>query len=613
MARERFASAVLPHLRPLPATGFVNENGQAHLRGFLIRMRARGEVGLLGSASESWMIVPAEGALPDLLAVDAEDGERALISAEAALHAFLPDCFPQDVIVEITAFRGLTPIDFELDRSLRTDLLSAVEEAVNKRGRGEMVCLEISDGASWGVAETLRRWAKLEPRHVVRRRACFEPALLERVEAVIDRPAWRFPVAVARHEPTLRNPDRLFEEIAKKDRLLHHPFDSFRPVLDFLDTAARDPKVVAIKQLLFRANQGSPLLRALSHAAENGKQVTVVVELRTRFEETVNAHWARELQRSGAHVVYGRPDLQTHANLSLVVRREGARLRRYLHFSTGGYEPSSAREQTDYAILSANPAMTEDAARIFNTLTGFGRWPDLQHLVLGPFDLRHHLLARIQRETEHAARGHPSGIRLKLNTLTDPQLIEALYEASRRGVPVDILVRAACGLRPFLDGLVAPIRVRSRVSRFLEHGRLFVWTNGGEQVAELCSGDWTPRTMDERVDLLVPILDGDLLRRVLDDVSVEDRDDADTWHLDAPNAWHRVGVNGAPSLRDDAVHEVLLERAMERGTGGADGPPRRQMVPPSEPRAETTGTMILEAHTICAKAFGRSPISANAA
>jgi polyphosphate kinase len=331
---------------------------------------------------------------------------------------------------------------------------------------------------------------------------------------------------------------------------LHHPYQSFDPVVQFLQQAADDERVLAIKATLYRTSgSGSPIVRALLEAAENGKQVAVVIELKARFDEQSNIEWARRLERAGVHVVYGFPGLKVHGKVLMVIREDEDGLRRYLHFGTGNYNEKTARFYTDLGLFTCRPTLGADTLSLFNALTGYSKVTDFDDLLVAPMTMRREVLARIDRETEHARAGRPAGIRAKLNALTDLEIARALYRASQGGVEIDLVVRGMCVLRPGVPGLSERIRIRSIVGRFLEHSRIYVFENGGEREVYLSSADWMGRSLDRRVELAVPVQDPALAetvdRRIL---GLLLRETAKSRELLPDGTYRRVGQPNRPTV-----------------------------------------------------------------
>ena len=354
--------------------------------------------------------------------------------------------------------------------------------------------------------------------------------------------------------PPLRDADDIFAVVREGDVLLHHPYESFDSVVEFITRAADDPDVLAIKQTLYRAGGDSPIVKALARAAEAGKQVTAIVELKARFDEESNIVWARTLEQSGVHVVYGLLGLKTHAKAVLVVRREkGGKLRRYAHLSTGNYNPTTARLYTDLGILTARPEVCEDVSSLFNLLTGYSAPPKWNKLIVAPLGLHEAILGLINREAEHARAGRPARIVCKMNSLVDGDVIEALYRASQAGVPITLLIRGICCLRPGLPEISETVEVRALIDRFLEHGRVFQFANGGKEDLYIASADWMPRNFRRRVELMLPIDDPGVRARIGEILQVQISDNVKSWILQSDGTYLRaVPKTGQPLVRAQA-------------------------------------------------------------
>jgi polyphosphate kinase len=378
----------------------------------------------------------------------------------------------------------------------------------------------------------------------------------------------------------LRDSDDFFETIRERDVLLHHPYESFEAVIDFLSQAAEDPQVLAIKQTLYRTGGESPLVRALQRAAEQGKQVTAVVELKARFDEESNILWARALERSGVNVMYGLLGLKTHAKVLLVVRKEKTGLRRYVHLATGNYNQQTARLYEDVSLFTAREDIGEDATALFNLLTGYSAPPRWNKLIVAPLGLHEAILGLIARETEHARAGRAARIVAKMNSIVDADVISALYSASQAGVKIDLLIRGICCLKPGVPGVSEHIRVHAVIDRFLEHARIFHFENGGEDEVYCSSADWMPRNFRRRVEAMFPILDEQLKRRVRDEIlGTMRRDNLKSWRLGADGRYTRVtATEDDPVRSQQRFMDLARERARE-----SDIPLSRQLAP--APRA----------------------------
>jgi polyphosphate kinase len=364
-----------------------------------------------------------------------------------------------------------------------------------------------------------------------------------------------------------RTDESVFDVIGRQDVLVHHPYDSFASVLDFINSAAADPDVLAIKMTLYRPGPDSPVVRALMHAVEEGKQVAVLVELKARFDEESNIEWARRLERVGVHVVYGMIGLKTHCKLALVVRREAGSLRRYLHVGTGNYNPATARIYTDIGLFTADADFGADASELFNYLTtGFSHQTGYRRLLVAPVNLRERVTALIEREIEHQRSGKPARIVAKINSLTDTKLIRTLYEASQAGVPIDLVVRGVCTLRPGVPGLSDTITVTSIVGRFLEHSRIFYFLNGGEEEVYIGSADWMQRNLDRRVELLAPISDPQLRKHLKEEVlDVCLRDNVKARRLLPDGTYERIRAAKGEEAVDSQSHFI---RSYNEGSTG---------------------------------------------
>lgn len=436
---------------------------------------------------------------------------------EELMAAYLESLFPGMRILEYAPFRITRDADIEIEEDEAGDLLKSIEQQLRQRRFGSGVRLEVAAGMSARMVRLLRNSMELQEQDVY---TIAGPLNIPDLMALykLDLPELKDKPFTPTMPPALRTHESIFDAIQQQDILLHHPYESFAPVVEFLHAAARDPHVLAIKQTLYRVGPDSPVVRALIEAAENGKQVAVLVELKARFDEENNIIWARRLEEVGVHVVYGVVGLKTHAKMALVVRQEGNILRRYVHLGTGNYNPVTARIYTDLGFFTCHPDFGADVSELFNYLTGFSRQEKYRKLLVAPVSLRDRLKGLIRREAENHQAGLPAGIFAQFNSLTDAEIIEELYAASRAGVPIALVVRGICCLRPGLPGQSETIRVGSIVGRFLEHSRVYCFRNAGAHEIYLGSADLMNRNLDRRVEILFPIEDECLRERVFREV-----------------------------------------------------------------------------------------------
>jgi polyphosphate kinase len=447
--------------------------------------------------------------LPRFVAVDgAPEGERWFVLLEELISHHVAALFPGMEVRDSYLFRVTRDADLDLQEDEADDLLQAIESELQKRRFGEPVRLEIERGMPEYLRDLLLSELGLGAVDCYEVDGLIGLGDLWSIINLPDYPQLHDPPYTPAIPKRLIGVTDMFAAIRESDILLHHPYESFDPVVQFLRQAAEDERVLAIKATLYRTSgKNSPIVRALLDAAENEKQVAVLIELKARFDEENNIEWARRLERAGVHVVYGFPGLKTHAKLTLVVREEEDGIRRYMHFGTGNYNEKSARLYTDLSLFTCRPELGADVTPLFNALTGFGKVTDYEDLLVAPVNLRRELTALIDRETEHARAGRPSGIRAKLNAITDGEITRALYRASQAGVPIDLFVRGMCVVRPGVPGVSEGIRVRSIVGRFLEHSRIISFENGGEREIYIGSADFMGRNLDRRVETMVPVLD----------------------------------------------------------------------------------------------------------
>ena len=441
------------------------------------------------------------------------DNQRRFLLLEELIGAHIEALFPHCPILECQPFRITRDADIEIEEDEAEDLMASVEQTLRERRFGIGVRLEVAAAMSEPMADLLCSSLELEKQDVYSIDGPLSiPDLMRLYKLDIpeakDKP---FEPVVPFH---FRSGENIFDVIRAHDVLLHHPYESFLPVVEFLRAAATDPNVLAIKQTLYRAGPDSPIVNALIEAAESGKQVAVLVELKARFDEENNILWARKLEQAGAHVIYGVVGLKTHAKLALVVRQEGGGIRRYVHLGTGNYNPSTARLYTDLGLFTSNEDFGMDCSEFFNYLTGYSGQIAYRKLIAAPIGLRERLIYLIRREAQQKRSGHPAGIIAQFNSLTDPGIIEEFYAASAAGVPITLIVRGVCCLRPGVPGKSENIRVASIVGRFLEHLRVYLFVNAGSEEVYLSSADLMHRNLDRRVELMFPIEDPNLLDRI---------------------------------------------------------------------------------------------------
>src|SRR5213594_473686 len=502
-AHRFFQQEVVPMLTPLAVDAshpFPRLLNRSH--NLLVRAKTRRRGEPLHAIVQVPRVVPRLILLPRGTGAN-EPWEYIYLASLIKQH--IGELFPGLILDGVHAFRVTRNSDLYIDEEEAENLLRTIEQELRRSSRGNAVRLEVEADCPKDFRELLLKFFNLTEADVYK---VDGPLSMTHLMPLVTNDAFANfrdrPFLPAR-DPALPPHVNIFEVMRRQDVLLHHPYESFDPVVELIEEAAEDPQVLAIKITLYRTSGDSPIVEALIHAADSGKQVTAIVELRARFDEAVNIQWARRLEEAGAHVIYGVVGLKTHCKALLIVRRDADRLRHYVQLGTGNYHPRTARIYTDFSLFTCEPELTEEVAVVFNTLTGLAGYPGLKKLLVAPFDLHKRLIGKIERERDHALAGKPARIIAKLNHLVDQETIEKLYEASCADVTIDLIVRGICCLRPKIPGLSENIRVISIVGRFLEHSRIYHFENGGDPLVYLSSADWMPRNFFRRVEVAFPI------------------------------------------------------------------------------------------------------------
>lgn len=519
-----------------------------------------------GDDALEFATVQVPSVLPRIITLPGRDGEQSLILLEEVIERNIGKLFLNYEIVCAHPFRIMRNADLTIEEDEAEDLLKEIEKQLKKRQWGQAIRLEVERGMDERLLQIIERELDIEKQDVYEIDGPLDLTFLMKMYGL---PGYEHlkGKAYPKPQPVLELPSDcdIFEELRKRDVLLFHPYESFTPVVDFIRQAARDKEVLAIKQTLYRVSGNSPIIAALAQAAENGKQVSVLVELKARFDEENNIGWARMLEKAGCHVIYGLVGLKTHSKITLVVRREEDGIRRYVHLGTGNYNDATAKQYTDIGLLTCNPAVGEDATAVFNMLSGYSEPLSWNKLSLAPLWLKDRFLYLIEREAKHAKEGGQGHIIAKVNSLCDKDIIAALYEAAEAGVRIELIVRGICCIRTGLPGIGDRITVRSIVGNFLEHSRIFYFENDGKPEYYCASADWMPRNLERRVEIMFPVERPELQKKLWDILSMQLKDTEKAHVLKPDGTYEKVDKRGKGSYNSQlAFGQLALERVKEQ-------------------------------------------------
>ena len=527
--------------------------------------------------------VQVPSVLPRIVKIpSAEKGARSVILLEEIIERNMAKLFLSYDVICVHPYRIMRNADLTIDEDDASDLLKEIQKQLRKRRWGEVIRLEVEEKIDKRLLKILRKEFEIKEDGIYRINGPLDLTFLMKMYGIEGFDDYKTPRYIPQPVPELTGKPDIFEEIRKGDILLHHPYQTFDPVVDFVKKASRDPQTLAIKQTLYRVSGNSPIIAALAQAAENGKQVSVLVELKARFDEENNIAWAKMLERAGCHVIYGLVGLKTHSKITLVVRREEDGIRRYVHLGTGNYNDSTAKLYTDMGLLTCSEPIGEDATAVFNMLSGYSEPASWNKLCLAPIWLRDRFLDMIRRETAHAKKGDPAHIIAKMNSLCDEELIEALYEASAAGVKIELIVRGICCLKVGIPGVSENISVRSIVGTFLEHSRIYYFLNGGQEEIYLSSADWMPRNLDRRVEILFPVENERLKKEVFHVLEIQLQDTMKAQVKQPDGSYEHIDRRGKTAL---CAQDYFMEYAKSLNRSQDESMHDRVFVP-AEPMEE---------------------------
>ncbi len=553
-----FSDSVYPVLTPMavdPSRPFP-----------LIRNKSLNIAALLqkknGEKELEFATVQVPSVLPRVFEVK-RDGEGVrLILLEEIIERNMDQLFLNYNIVCAHPYRVMRNADLTIDEEEAEDLLETIEKQLKQRQWGEVIKLEVEADMDKRLLKYLKKEFAIHEKDVYLINGPLDLTFCMKISGLEGYDHLRYDKYIPKPVPAFANDDSIFDNIKKGDILMHHPYESFDPVVNFIKKAAKDPDVLAIKQTLYRVSGNSPIIASLAQAAENGKQVTVLVELKARFDEENNINWAKMLEKAGCHVIYGLLGLKTHCKITLIVRREEEGICRYVHLGTGNYNDSTAKQYTDLGMFTCRKTVGEDATAVFNMLSGYSEPLSWNRLSLAPIWLKNKFLKLIRREQENAKAGNEAYIKAKMNSLSDPVIIAALYEASAAGVKIDLVVRGICCLKTGIPGVSENITVRSIVGNFLEHSRIYWFCNGGHEEVYLASADWMPRNLDRRVEILFPVDDEALKERVMDILKLELEDNVKAHVLQPDGSYEKVDKRGKTLINSQKLFCQMAEDAV---------------------------------------------------